>query len=156
MNEELELTVNGRRRRVRVAPGTPLLAVLRNDLGLLGAKHGCGLEQCGACKVLVDGEARPSCRAPASSFVGRSLTTVEGLGTPERLHPVQQAFVDEEAAQCGFCIPGMVVGAVGLLAQNPDPTDAEIREALAIHLCRCGTHTRILRAVRRAARAMQR
>jgi nicotinate dehydrogenase subunit A len=156
MDEELELTVNGLERHVRVPPGAPLLSVLRNDLGLLGAKYGCGLEQCGACKVLVDGEARPTCRAPASSFVGRSVTTIEGLGTPERLHPVQQAFVDEEAAQCGFCIPGMVVGAAALLAHHPDPTDAEIREALAIHLCRCGTHTRIMRAVRRAALAMRR
>jgi nicotinate dehydrogenase subunit A len=156
MEEELELTVNGRTRFARVAPDTPLLYVLRNDFGLTGAKFGCGLEQCGACKVLVDGEARPTCRVPAASFVGRSLTTIEGLGTPECLHPVQQAFVDEEAAQCGFCIPGMVIGAAALLAHNPDPSDAEIREALAIHLCRCGTHTRILRAVRRAARAMRR
>ena len=156
MEEELELTVNGRARRVSVAPETPLLYVLRNDFGLTGAKFGCGLEQCGACKVLVDGEAQPTCRAPASSFIGRNLTTIEGLGTPERLHPVQQAFLDEEAAQCGFCIPGMVIGAAALLARNPDPSDAEIREALAIHLCRCGTHARILRAVRRAARAVRR
>ncbi|HKA16026.1 MAG TPA: (2Fe-2S)-binding protein [Myxococcota bacterium] len=156
MEEELELTVNGRARRVRVAPDTPLLFVLRNNFGLTGAKFGCGLEQCGACKVLVDGEARPTCRAPAPSFVGRTLTTIEGLGTPEHLHPIQQAFVDEEAAQCGFCIPGMVIGAADLLARNPDPSDGEIREALAIHLCRCGTHARILRAVRRAARAMRR
>src|SRR5262245_16275435 len=156
MEEDVTLDVNGEMHRVRVDVSTPLLYILRNDLGLLGAKFGCGLEQCGACKVLVDGEALPSCRAPVESFAGRSITTVEGLGTPQRLHPVQQAFIDEEAAQCGYCIPGMIVGAAGLLARNPEPTDAEIREALAIHLCRCGTHTRILKAVRRAARDMKR
>ena len=100
------LLVNGREHRLRVESGTPLLYVLRNDLGLLGAKFGCGLEQCGSCKVLVDGEALPSCRAPVESFRGRAITTIEGLGTAERLHPLQQAFVDEEAAQCGYCIPG--------------------------------------------------
>src|SRR5262245_49575280 len=156
MEQDVELTVNGRVHRVRVEADTPLLYVLRNDLGLSGAKFGCGLEQCGACKVLVDGEALPSCRAAVASFRGRRITTIEGLGTPEHLHPVQQAFVDEEAAQCGFCIPGMVIGAAALLARNPDPSDREIREALAIHLCRCGTHARILRAVRRAARAIAR
>jgi nicotinate dehydrogenase subunit A len=156
MEEDVTLFVNGREHRVRVEPGTPLLYVLRNDLGLPGAKFGCGLEQCGACKVLVDGEALPSCREPVASFRGRRITTIEGLGTPERLHPVQQAFVDEEAAQCGFCIPGMVVGAAALLEQNPDPSDAEIREALAKHLCRCGTYTRVLKAVRRAAQASRR
>src|SRR5262245_6833022 len=156
MEEEIALTVNGRARRVRVEPDTALLYVLRNDLGLSGAKFACGLEQCGACKVLVDGEALPTCRAPAASFRGRSITTIEGLGTPERLHPVQQAFIDEEAAQCGYCIPGMVIGAAALLVRHPDPSDEEIRDALAIHLCRCGTHARILRAVRRAARALQR
>lgn len=156
METEVALLVNGREHRVRVESGTPLLYVLRNDLGLLGAKFGCGLEQCGSCKVLVDGEAVPSCRAPVESFRGRAITTIEGLGTAERLHPLQQAFVDEEAAQCGYCIPGMIVGAAALLEHNPDPTDAEIRSALAIHLCRCGAHTRILKAVRRAAQSMKR
>jgi len=153
MEEDITLLVNGEERRVRVEPDTPLLYVLRNDLGLPGAKFGCGLEQCGACKVLVDAEAVPSCRARVDAFRRRRITTIEGLGTPERLHPVQQAFVDEEAAQCGFCIPGMVIGAAALLAQNPEPSDDEIRDALAKHLCRCGTHARILKAVRRAARS---
>jgi len=156
MEEDIALDVNGEMHRVRVDPSTPLLYILRNDLGLPGAKSGCGLEQCGACKVLVDGEALPTCRAPVASFRGRAIVTIEGLGDPEHLHPIQQAFVDEEAAQCGYCIPGMIIGAKALLDRNPDPSDEEIGEALAIHLCRCGTHARILRAVRRAARAMRR
>jgi nicotinate dehydrogenase subunit A len=153
MEEEVALVVNGCEHRVRVEPGTPLLYVLRNDLGLLGAKFGCGLEQCGACKVIVDGEALPACKAPVESFRGRRITTIEGLGTPDRLHPVQQAFVDQEAAQCGYCIPGMVVGAVALLEKNPHPSDAEIRQALERNLCRCGSYARILRAVKQAAAA---
>jgi len=156
MDEDLALEVNGQAYRIQCDPSTPLLYILRNDLGLFGAKFGCGLEQCGACKVLVDGEALPTCRAPASSFQRRTIVTIEGLGDPEHLHPIQQAFVDEEAAQCGYCIPGMIIGAKALLDRNPDPSDEEIGEALAIHLCRCGTHARILRAVRRAARAMRR
>ena len=155
MDENLALDVNGQTCRVRCDPSTPLLYILRNDLGLFGAKFGCGLEQCGACKVLVDGEALPTCRAPASSFQRRTIVTIEGLGDPEHLHPIQQAFVDEEAAQCGYCIPGMIIGTKALLDRNPDPTDDEIRDALAINLCRCGTHARILRAVRRAARAVR-
>jgi nicotinate dehydrogenase subunit A len=153
MDEEVALLVNGREHRVRVEPGTPLLFVLRNDLGLLGAKLGCGLEQCGACKVIVDGEALPTCKAAVESFRGRRITTIEGLGTPDRLHRVQQAFVDEEAAQCGYCIPGMVVGAAALLDRNPHPSDSDIREALERNLCRCGSYARILRAVKRAAAA---
>ena len=155
MEEDIALDVNGRTCRVRVDPSTPLLYVLRNDLDLPGAKFGCGLEQCGACKVLVDGEALPTCRAPVASFRDRTIVTIEGLGDPDHLHPIQQAFIDEEAAQCGYCIPGMIVGATALLEKNPDPSDEEIRAALAIHLCRCGTHTRIVKAVRRAARAMR-
>jgi len=155
MEEDVALEVNGEACRVRCDPSTPLLYILRNDLGLPGAKLGCGLEQCGACKVLVDGEALPTCRAPVASFQGRAIVTIEGLGDPDHLHPIQQAFVDEEAAQCGYCIPGMVVGAKALLDKNPDPTDDEIRAALAIHLCRCGAHARIVKAVRRAARGMR-
>jgi nicotinate dehydrogenase subunit A len=151
MAHELVLHVNGVEHTVLVEPRTALLYVLRNDLGLTGAKLGCGLEQCHACAVLVDGLAVPSCVAAAESFVGRRITTIEGLGTPERLHPLQQAFIDEQAAQCGYCIPGMIVGAAALLERAPRPTDAEIREALAPHLCRCGSQPRILRAVRRAA-----
>ena len=155
MEEDVVLDVNGEMHRVRVDPDTPLLYILRNDLGLPGAKFGCGLEQCGACKVLVDGEALPTCRAPVASFRGRAIVTIEGLGNPDHLDPIQQAFVDEEAAQCGYCIPGMIVGAKALLDGNSDPTDEDIRAALAIHLCRCGTHARIVKAVRRAARAMR-
>jgi nicotinate dehydrogenase subunit A len=155
MEEDVALDVNGEMHRVRVDPSTPLLYILRNDLGLPGAKLGCGLEQCGACKVLVDGEALPTCRAPVASFRGRTIVTIEGLGDPDHLHPIQQAFIDEEAAQCGYCIPGMIVGAKALLDTNLDPTDDEIRAALAIHLCRCGTHARIVKAVRCAARVMR-
>ena len=148
---ELVLRVNGAERRVQADPGTPLLYVLRNDLGLTAAKFGCGLEQCFACAVLVDGEAVTSCATAVEAFVGREITTLEGIGTPERLDPLQEAFLEEEAAQCGYCIPGIIVGAKALLGRNPEPTDDEIREALAPHLCRCGSQPRIVRAVRRAA-----
>ncbi len=147
----VSLTVNGRDCRVEVEPETPLLFVLRNDLDLKAAKLGCGLEQCRACTVLVDGEAVTSCTTPIESVAGCSIVTAEGLGLPSRLHPVQQAFVDEQATQCGYCIPGMTVTAAALLDRNPTPTETEIREALAGHLCRCGSHPRILRAVRRLA-----
>ena len=147
----IELDINGRRERVSAEPDTALLYVLRNDLGLTGAKLGCGLEQCRACAVLVDGEIATSCAAPVEAFVGRAIVTVEGLAGGERLHPVQQAFIDEEAAQCGYCIPGMVIGAVALLERIPDPSEDEIRAALDPHLCRCGSHARIVKAVRRAA-----
>jgi len=149
--EEFELDVNGRREIVRVAAGTPLLMVLRNDLGLTAAKYGCGLEQCFACAVLVDGEATTSCATPVESFVGRRIVTLEGLAADGELHPVQQAFLEEEAAQCGYCIPGMIIGAVALLRRERKPTEEQIRAALDPHLCRCGTHWRILKAVRRAA-----
>lgn len=156
MLREIELHVNGRVERVHVEPGTPLLQVLRNDLGLSAAKLGCGLEQCYACAVIVDDdEVVPTCAAGVDAFAGRAITTLEGIGAAGDLHPVQQAFIDEEAAQCGYCIPGMIVGAVALLRRNPDPSDDEIREALEPHLCRCGSHLRILRAVRRAAEALR-
>jgi len=154
MPEDIVLDVNGRTHRVRVEPDTPLLYVLRNDLGLIGTKSGCGLEQCGACKVIVDGKAVTSCKTPVESLQGRRITTIEGLGTPDDLHPLQQAFIDEQAAQCGFCIPGIIVTAKALLDRNPQPTDDEIRQELAINLCRCGTHARIVRAVKRAAMEM--
>lgn len=146
-----ELDVNGARQHVFVEPGTPLLYVLRNDLGLTAAKFGCGLEQCHACAVIVDDEAVPSCTTAVDALGGKRITTLEGLGTPEDLHPVQRAFLDERAAQCGYCVPGMIVRATALLDSKPEPSDAEIREALAPHLCRCGSHPRMLRAVRRAA-----
>jgi len=151
MSEGLTLDVNGRRELVRADPGTPLLHVLRNDLGLTAAKLGCGLEQCYACAVLVDGEATPTCATAVEHFVGRAIVTLEGLAPGEQLHPVQQAFLDEEAAQCGYCIPGMIIGAVALLAREPRPSDTQIREGLDRHLCRCGTHPRIIRAVARAS-----
>jgi nicotinate dehydrogenase subunit A len=154
MPERITLNVNGRMHQVQVEPDTPLLYVLRNDLGLNAAKFGCGLEQCGACKVIVDGEAVFSCRSPVESFVGRRITTLEGVGTAAHLHPLQRAFIEEQAAQCGYCIPGIIIAAKALLDRNPRPTDAEIREALAMHLCRCGTHARIIKAVRRAALEM--
>lgn len=145
------LRVNGVEHALEVDPQTPLLYVLRNDLGLTAAKFGCGLEQCRACAVLADGEAVTSCATAVAAFAGKEITTLEGIGAPGRLDPVQQAFLDEEAAQCGYCIPGMVVAARALLARVPRPTDAEIRSALAPHLCRCGSQPRIVRAVRRAA-----
>ncbi len=144
----MELRVNGSRRRVDADPSTPLLYVLRNDLGLTGAKYGCGLEQCGACAVLVDGRAVLSCATPVSAFEGRD---VEGIGEGDRLHALQRAFVAEQAGQCGYCIPGIVIAAKALLERTPLPSDAEIRVALDTHLCRCGAHARILRAIRRAA-----
>ena len=145
------LQVNGRAAMVDVDPQTPLLTVLQNDLALTGPKFGCGLGQCGACTVLVDGAARRSCQVPISAVGRRSVTTVEGLGTPDRLHPLQQAFVDTQAAPCGYCISGMVMSAKALLDRNPRPSDAEIRQALAGNLCRCCTHLEILAAVTRAA-----
>jgi nicotinate dehydrogenase subunit A len=151
MAERIVLRVNGVERTVQVDPGTPLLYVLRNDLGLTAAKFGCGLEQCRACAVLVEGEAVTSCATAVDAFVGKEITTLEGIGTPERLHPVQQAFLEEEAGQCGYCVPGIIVAAVALLDATPDPSDDQIRTALAGNLCRCGSQPRIVRAVRRAA-----
>jgi nicotinate dehydrogenase subunit A len=152
MPQDIVLDVNGRTHRVPVEPDTPLLYVLRNDLGLFGTKSGCGLEQCGACKVIVDGKAVTSCRTPVESFQGCRITTIEGLGTPGNLHPLQRAFIDEQAAQCGFCIPGIIVAAKALLDRSPQPTEEEIRQELAINLCRCGAHARIVKAVKRAAK----
>ncbi|MGH2617994.1 MAG: (2Fe-2S)-binding protein [Thermomicrobiales bacterium] len=146
----LEITVNGQSHPVQADPETPLLYVLRNELNLNAAKFGCGLSQCGACTVLVDGEPVRSCVLPMSEIGAAEVTTLEGLGTIDAPHPIQQAFLAEQAAQCGYCIPGMMMSAAALLAQNSQPTDADIREALSGNLCRCGTHVRILRAVHRA------
>jgi aerobic-type carbon monoxide dehydrogenase small subunit (CoxS/CutS family) len=151
MPREIELDINGRRTVVAAEPDTPLLQVLRNDLGLTAAKLGCGLEQCHACAVLVDGRATTTCATAVDAFVGRAIVTLEGLCPEGALHPVARAFLAEEAAQCGYCIPGMIIGAVALLETNPRPSDAEIRAALDPHLCRCGSHWRIIKAVRRAA-----
>ena len=148
----LRLDVNGGARAVELDdPATPLLYVLRNDLGLTGTRFGCGLAQCGACTVLVDGAAARSCVTPASAVQGRRITTIEGLGSPERPDAVQAAFIAEQAAQCGYCTAGMVVTARALLAQNPRPSESEVRQALAGNLCRCGSHPRVIRAVLRAA-----
>jgi len=148
----LTLEVNGDRRTVAAEPDTPLLYVLRNDLGLNAAKYGCGVAQCGACTVLVDGTAIRSCVTPASAVVDKKVTTLEALGTAAAPGALQRAFIAEQAAQCGYCIAGMMMSAQALLARTPDPTEAQIRTALAGNLCRCGTHNRIVRAVRRAAR----
>lgn len=147
----IALTVNGELRSLSVGPDAPLLYVLRNDLGLNGPKYGCGLGECGACMVLVDGVAARSCVIPVGGVAGRSVTTLEGLGTREALHPVQQAFIDAQAAQCGYCLNGMIISTVALLRRLPGPTDEQVREALSHNLCRCGTHVEIMQAVRRAA-----
>ena len=146
----MHLVLNGERRAVESAPDTPLLYVLRDELGLNGAKYGCGIGQCGACTVIVDGEAVLSCTAPVMLAEGRAVRTLEGLGTPEAPGPVQRAFLDEQAAQCGFCIPGIVMALQALLEAEPEAPEARIREALHWNLCRCGTHARILRAAARA------
>jgi nicotinate dehydrogenase subunit A len=151
----MKLNVNGRQHDIDADPETPLLYVLRDDLGLNGAKFGCGLGQCGACTVMVDGEAIFSCLTPVLLLEGKQVTTVEGLGSIESPCPIQRAFMDEQAAQCGYCIPGMMMRAQALLQKKPTASDAEIRVALQPNLCRCGTHSRILRAVRRAADLMQ-
>ncbi len=147
-----DLTVNGRAVGVSVADEeTPLLAVLRNQLGLIGARFGCGLEQCGCCTVLIDGVPEKSCVRPISSVAGKSVVTVEGLGTPARPHPLQKALIEEQAGQCGYCLTGIVVTAKALLDQNPNPSRAEIAHALDGNICRCGSHNRIMRAVAKAA-----
>ena len=147
------LTVNGAQREVDVEPDTPLLYVLRDTLGLHGPKFGCGLAQCGACTVHVDGAETRSCVLPVEA-VGGAVTTLEGLGSTRNPHPLQKAFIEEQAVQCGYCINGMIMTSAALLAQTKNPSEAEIRDALAGNLCRCGTHQRIVAAVQRAAKAM--
>jgi nicotinate dehydrogenase subunit A len=146
------LRVNGESRTVESRdPGQPLLYVLRNALGLTGAKYGCGLAQCGACTVLVEGRAIRSCVIPVSEVAGKAITTIEGLGSPEKPHPLQAAFIAEQVPQCGYCTAGMVMTGAALLARNPKPSDTQTRAALAGNLCRCGSHARVLKAVARAA-----
>jgi len=147
------LRVNGAAHTVSVEPDTPLLYILRNDLALNGPKFGCGLAQCGACSVLVDGKEVRSCVTPVSAVKG-AITTIEGLGTAENLHPLQKAFIEEQACQCGYCGNGMVMSAKALLEKNPKPTEGEIKQALNGHLCRCASHNRIVRAVQKAAKEM--
>ena len=150
----MTLKVNGQDHQIDAEPDTPLLYVLREDLKLNAAKFGCGLGQCGACTVIVDGKAVLSCVTPLLLLEGKKVTTLEGLGTIEAPAPIQRAFIEEQAAQCGYCISGMMMRAQALLARNSKPTDAEIRSELELNLCRCGTHMRILRAVHRAAHLM--
>ena len=151
----MNLTVNGTSHQIDADPDTPLLYVLRDDLGLHAAKYGCGLGQCGSCTVMVDGESVFSCVTPILLLQGKQITTLEGLGSIDKPAPIQQAFIEEQAAQCGYCIPGMMMRAQALLQKRPDADDAEIRRPLQPNLCRCGTHMRILKAVRRAAELMR-
>jgi nicotinate dehydrogenase subunit A len=149
----INLKVNGVPHSVTAEPDTPLLYVLRNDFELNGAKYGCGLSQCGACTVLIDGQAVRSCVTPIGALEKSEITTIEGLGSIDKPHVLQQAFIEEQAAQCGYCTNGMIMSAKELLDRNPRPSEPDVRTALASNLCRCGTHNRIIRAVLRAAQA---
>jgi nicotinate dehydrogenase subunit A len=151
----IELVVNGRAVQLNTASTTPLLDVLRNQLGLMGTRYGCGLEQCGSCIVLLDGEPVHACSREVGTAAGGRITTIEGLGSAQQLHPLQQAFLDEQAGQCGYCLSGIIMSAKALLARNPSPSRGEIVRALDKHLCRCGAQPRILRAVEMAAAMMR-
>ncbi|MEY2810517.1 MAG: Nicotinate dehydrogenase subunit [Pseudomonadota bacterium] len=155
LQTQVQLTINGQTHALSVTRATTLLHVLRNDLALNGPKLGCGLGQCGACTVWVDGEAARSCIMPAQELAGREITTLEGLGTLDQPHLVQQAFIDAQAAQCGYCLNGMIMMAARLLRDHPRPTDADIVRALSANLCRCGTHVEIMQAVRLAAQRIR-
>ena len=150
----IAFNVNGARRFVTADADTPLIYILRNDLKLKGTRFGCGQGVCGCCTVLLDGRSVQSCNTPVSAVEGRTVTTIEGLGSSSALHPLQEAFIEEQAGQCGYCLTGIIMGAAALLSRNPSPTDAQIRSELDIHLCRCGSYDRILRAVRRANQKM--
>jgi nicotinate dehydrogenase subunit A len=150
--ETTRLTVNGVAREIAADPSTTLLSVLRGTLGLTAAHFGCGVNQCGACYVMIDGHAVASCDTPLWAAAGKEVTTLEGLGTAEKPHPLQRAFITEQAMQCGYCVSGIIVSAAALLRRNPNPTEAEVREALDRNLCRCGAHNRMVRAVLRAAK----
>jgi nicotinate dehydrogenase subunit A len=149
---QISLTVNGKSRVVDTDPSTPLLYVLRDDLGLNGPKFGCGLSQCGACTVILDGNTARSCSIPVTTARNRKITTLEGLGSVANPHRLQKAFIEEQAAQCGYCMNGMVMTAKVLLDKNPNPTEVQIKQALQNNLCRCGSHLRVIRAIKRAAR----
>jgi nicotinate dehydrogenase subunit A len=151
----MSITVNGRLHEVTADAETPLMYVLRNDAGCKGVRYGCGAGQCGTCMVIIDGKPVQSCDVPVSAVAGQSILTIEGIGTQEHPHPLQRAFVEEQAAQCGYCATGIIMSAKSLLDANKSPSDDEIKQALAKNLCRCGTHQRILRAVRRAAAEMR-
>lgn len=150
----MDLTVNGKRAHVDTDPERPLLWVLRNELGLTGAKYGCGEGQCGACTVLLDGVPHRSCLTAVGTATGKEITTIEGIADGERLHPVQQSFIECDAMQCGYCTPGMIMESVALLRKRPSPSEAEIRQQLDGNICRCGTYNRIVKAVKAAARTM--
>jgi nicotinate dehydrogenase subunit A len=152
MAELVRLNVNGVEHAVEADPATPLLGVLRGALGLTATHFGCGANQCGACNVLIDGQAVASCDTPLWAAAGKEITTVEGLGTPERRHPLQTAFIAEQAMQCGYCISGILISAAALLRRNPNPSETDVKSALDRNLCRCGAHSRIVHAVLRAAK----
>ena len=152
MAQDFRLNVNGAARQAHVEPDAPLLYILRNDFELSGPRFGCGLSQCGACTVLVDGKPMRSCVAPVVAVAGKEITTLEGLGSKDKLHPLQKAFIEEQAAQCGFCTNGMIMTAKALLDKTPKPSETQIRKALAANLCRCGTHNRVVRAIQRASK----
>lgn len=153
---EIALIVNGQPHKVDLDPTTPLLYALSDDLGLRGPKFGCGLGQCGSCTVIIRGQAIRSCITPVQSVAGAEITTLEGIGTPEKPHPLQQAFIDEQAAQCGFCLNAVIMTAKAFLDKNPKPTDAQLQQALSGVLCRCFTHVRMFRAIQRAAKELSR
>jgi nicotinate dehydrogenase subunit A len=151
MSQEITLHINGTSKNISADPTEPLLYILRDEFALKGAKYGCGLQQCGACMVLVDSIAEPTCLRPCASFENTDIKTLEGLAKNGKLHPVQQAFIDTQAAQCGYCLNGMIISAVALLEKNPSPTEQDIKEALNQVICRCGTHSRFIKAVKLAA-----
>ena len=154
MPQNITLRINGESKTISVDPEEPLLYVLREEFALNGAKYGCGMHQCGACTVLVDSKAEPTCLSPCSNFENTEITTLEGLAKNDELHPVQQAFIDTQAAQCGYCLSGMILSAVALLRQNAKPSDIAIREALNPVICRCGTHSRFIKAVKQASETL--
>ncbi|MFI4934127.1 MAG: (2Fe-2S)-binding protein [Caulobacterales bacterium] len=155
MVRDFELSINGETRRFKADDTATLLDVLRSDLELKGARYGCGSGQCGACAVLIDGEDKASCQVEVGNLAGKQITTLEGIGTPDRPHPLQTAFIELQAGQCGYCLAGILVGAKALLDRNPNPSRAEIAQALSWHLCRCGAHNRILAAVALAAQRLR-
>ncbi len=154
MSKKFRLSVNGKEHTVTAEADTPLLYVLRNDIGLTSPKYGCGLEQCGSCNIIIDGEKAFSCTVTVKDAVGKAIVTLEGLGTPEKPHPIQSAFIKEQAAQCGYCTSGIIIATKVLLDNNPNPDMDAIRVGLQDNLCRCGAHSRVFRAVRRAAREL--
>jgi nicotinate dehydrogenase subunit A len=154
LTKAIDFNINGTRRTVTADANTPLIYILRNDLKLKGTRFGCGQGVCGCCTVLLDGRSVQSCNTPVSAAEAKTVTTIEGLGSGAALHPLQQAFIEEQAGQCGYCLTGIIMGAASLLNRNPSPTDAHIRSELDIHLCRCGSYDRILRAIRRASQKM--